>query len=157
MEGLIPEPALDRIQQDMQFTLMEFHAYSKLRMHWDMTAAWFRTSTTRLGAFVRRFKCETEKVYRTTDLPKEVRARSRRKATAASGSTVAATTAKERTLGLNTSKYHNIGHFVGAVPEIGSLIGGSTAQVVTDTQSCMFMLSDILAERGRAPTEQARV
>ncbi|VDC05387.1 unnamed protein product [Peniophora sp. CBMAI 1063] len=131
MEGLLPEPALDRIHQDMQFTLMEFHAYGKLHMHWDMTIAWFRTSTTRLGAYIRHFKRETEKVYRTTDLPKEVRARSRRKATqstASSGAGIAATTAKERTLSINTSKYHNLGHFVEAIPEIGSLVGGSTAQ-----------------------------
>ncbi|KZV72799.1 hypothetical protein PENSPDRAFT_750617 [Peniophora sp. CONT] len=131
MEGLIPVRSIDKIHQDMQFTLLEWHAFGKLRMHWDSTRDWFRTSTTRLGAYVRRFKRETEKVYMTTDLPKEVQARSRRKATKAkttSATTVSATTAKERTLSINTSKYHNLGHFHEVIPEIGSLVGASTQQ-----------------------------
>lgn len=134
MEGLIPVRSLDKIHQDMQFTLMEWHAFGKLRMHWDSTRDWFRTSTTRLGAYVRRFKRETEKVYTTTDLPKEVQARGRRKAMKAKTAlttSVSATTTKDHTLNINTSKYHNLGHFHEAISEIGSLVGASTQQVYT--------------------------
>ncbi|THH05402.1 hypothetical protein EW146_g9914 [Bondarzewia mesenterica] len=88
-EGLLPPPH-NKIVLDMLYTLAEWHALAKLRMHTEPSLAILDTVTAELGAVVRKFHHTTCQSYVTCELPREVAARGRRKATKDARSALAA-------------------------------------------------------------------
>lgn len=77
-EGLLPTPH-DKIVMDLLFSLAEWHALAKLRLHTESTIALLDDVTTALGAAFRGFQRQTCEAYDTRELPKEEAARARRR------------------------------------------------------------------------------
>ncbi|KAI0308970.1 hypothetical protein OF83DRAFT_1180165 [Amylostereum chailletii] len=115
-EGLL-DPPFDALVLTLLFTLAEWHAYTKLRLHTETTLGFFDTSTTHLGQVVRWFASKTREAFQTEDLPQELAAHGRCKAAKAkktgftSGKT-APLSRKARFLNLFTYKYHALGYYV---------------------------------------------
>jgi len=80
-EGLLPAPH-DELLADLLFTLASWHACAKLRLHTEMTLIHLDRSTTLLGQLLRKFVHITCAAFVTRELPKEVAARTRRRAAA---------------------------------------------------------------------------
>ncbi|KAF8151063.1 hypothetical protein BJ912DRAFT_1071771 [Pholiota molesta] len=58
-DGLLDEPEHDRDIASLLFTVAEWHALAKLRMHTDSTLGWLQQCTASLGRQLRRFQKHT--------------------------------------------------------------------------------------------------
>ena len=65
---------------DLLFELSTWHGLAKLRLHTTATITSLESSTTRLGAALRKFQDVTCNEFPTVDLPSEEASRTRRKA-----------------------------------------------------------------------------
>jgi hypothetical protein len=77
-EGLFPPP-FDKQIQNLLFVLAYWHGIAKLRLHTDSTLNLLEGLTTQFGTLLRRFVKDTEKLFSTTELPRETAARGRRR------------------------------------------------------------------------------
>ncbi|KJA20606.1 hypothetical protein HYPSUDRAFT_141916, partial [Hypholoma sublateritium FD-334 SS-4] len=86
-DGLL-DPEHDKAILSLLFTVAEWHALAKLRMHTDSTLGWLQECTASLGMQLRRFESHTCSFFDTRELPSEEAARSRKekKATASTAS-----------------------------------------------------------------------
>uniref|UniRef100_A0A8H7XVD3 Uncharacterized protein n=1 Tax=Psilocybe cubensis TaxID=181762 RepID=A0A8H7XVD3_PSICU len=128
-EGLLP-PAHDKVLQDILFTLCEWHALAKLRMHTDSTLTGLEATTRRLGKELRSFVSKICPQYSTKELPKETAARARRAANNAKKGKPAATGSLDaktsKMLNLFTYKLHSLGDYVKTIWLFGPTEGYST-------------------------------
>jgi hypothetical protein len=128
------------------FELATWHSHAKLRLHTESTITALESSTTRLGAALRRFVSITCSAYITRELPSEEAARGRRNAALAkkraenSGNEPASakkqqkgkqreTGPKIRKFSLNTYKLHALGDYPSTIRLFGSPDGYSTQTV----------------------------
>jgi hypothetical protein len=79
MELLLPEPH-NTIVLDLLFILCTWHASAKLRLHTTTTLRFLKEATRSLGFILRLFVKKTCSAFDTHELPREVNARTRRKA-----------------------------------------------------------------------------
>ncbi|EPS99439.1 hypothetical protein FOMPIDRAFT_20721, partial [Fomitopsis schrenkii] len=140
VEDLLPAPHND-IVLDMLFSLAEFHAFAKMRLHTERTLELFEQSIKTLGVATRKFETVTCVAYDTKELPRETAARDRREAAAAakaagkktpqaaSGRTKGKGKAKPAAFQLSTIKYHSFGDYPDAIRAFGTLDVSSTQQV----------------------------
>lgn len=137
-EGLLPEPH-NTIILDLLFTLCEWHAMAKLRLHTDSSLADLRSVTYELGRLLRLFKDRTCAAFDTKELPREEEARARRKrAKKAKANGAASASAPlptpfpkiSKAFNLSTYKLHALGDYVLAILRYGTSDSYST-QVVS--------------------------
>ncbi|KAG8723471.1 hypothetical protein FRC09_003185 [Ceratobasidium sp. 395] len=105
------------------FTMAQWHALGKLRMHTSSTIKSLDDHTTVLGRRMRRFQKSTAAAFKTVETNQEFQARQRRheRAALAAGSTsVAPLERKVKTLSLNTFKFHSQGDYSSAVVRLGA-------------------------------------
>ncbi|KJA14075.1 hypothetical protein HYPSUDRAFT_107425, partial [Hypholoma sublateritium FD-334 SS-4] len=73
-DGLL-DPEHDKAILSLLFTIAEWHALGKLRMHTDLTLGWLHECTGNLGTQLRRFQSYTCSFFDTRELPSEEAAR----------------------------------------------------------------------------------
>lgn len=132
----------------MLFSLAEFHAFAKMRLHTERTLELFDQSVIKLGEDMRKFETVVCAAYETKELPRETAARGRRKAAAAAKASsktappggrkgkgkasplaAAARNAPQKPganprqakFELSTFKYHSFGDYPDAVRAFGTL------------------------------------
>ena len=115
-EHLFPDE-YDSVVQDALWHLAWFHALARLRAHSERTLLTFDEAVITLGQAMRAFLTRVCAHVKTKELPKETRARQRRKQ-AASKETVKVSP-NTKTLNLNTYKYHRLGDYVQAIRRFG--------------------------------------
>ena len=145
MEDLLPNRTHARAIMDLVFTLTEWHAIAKLRIHTTSTLAQLRELTRVFGIRLRHFANHVCPEYDTRELPKEEAARLRRQAKqrakqASTGSTsesVPATTSvskssvkTSKTFTLSTYKLHAMGDYANHIERFGSTDSFSTQSVI---------------------------
>jgi hypothetical protein len=143
-EGLLPAPH-DELLADLLFTLASWHACAKLRLHTEMTLIHLDNSTTLLGQLLRKFVDITCAAFVTRELPKEVAARTRRRAAASAkkaskpineipaknkASATQSKTGARKLFNLCTYKLHALGDYVKTIRLFGTSDSYST-QVVS--------------------------
>lgn len=96
-ESLLPSPH-NELVLDLLYSLTEWHAFAKLRMHTDESLELFDAATATLGTVMRKFMRKTCEDYNTQELPSETAARGRRKAKRASKVAAVATRATTSTI-----------------------------------------------------------
>ncbi|KAI0069552.1 hypothetical protein K474DRAFT_1751300, partial [Panus rudis PR-1116 ss-1] len=140
-EGLFPDPQHDKTVQDLLFTLAEWHATAKLRLHTDSTLDTLRKATQELGARLRAFAKNICPSYDTKELPREEAARKRRNLKAATiatssntqpdaGNTIRSISGpKRQKFNLTTSKLHVLGDYVSHIIQFGTTDSYSTQAV----------------------------
>jgi hypothetical protein len=79
-EDLLPEPH-NTLILDLLFVLCTWHACAKLRIHTTTTLRYLKETIRSLGFILRKFATKTCSAFDTHELPREVNARTRRKAT----------------------------------------------------------------------------
>ncbi|TCD70859.1 hypothetical protein EIP91_001167 [Steccherinum ochraceum] len=130
-EKLFPNPLHDKLVQDMLFTLADWHALAKLRMHTDSSLALLRATTASLGKQYRFFVKNVCGFYDTKELAREEAARNRRRAAAikAGKPTPPATAGKlKKTLNVFTYKHHALGDYPDTIVMFGTTDSYSTQQ-----------------------------
>ena len=135
----------------MLFSLAEFHAFAKMRLHTERTLELFDQSVIKLGEDMRKFETVVCAAYETKELPRETAARGRRDAAAAAKASsktappggrkgkgkAAARNATQKQganprqakFQLSTFKYHSFGDYPNAVRAFGTLDVLSTQHV----------------------------
>jgi hypothetical protein len=83
MEHLLPEPH-NTLILDLLFTLCTWHASAKLRLHTTTTLSYLKEATRSLGFILRKWT-KACSAFDTQELPREVNARTRRKAATSAG------------------------------------------------------------------------
>ncbi|KAF7300934.1 hypothetical protein MIND_00656300 [Mycena indigotica] len=140
VEGLLDDPNDNAFVLDILFTLAEFHAFAKLRIHTDDTIKHLRALTKELGRLLRRFQrvflpSLAQRGIHPKELPSEHNARTSRKAKRAakaaatqqargSQQTARSTSSaapKEKVYSLLTYKLHALGDYVKSILWFGSL------------------------------------
>jgi hypothetical protein len=135
-EGLLPEPHNQDILS-LLFTLAEWHALAKLRLHTDSTLDLLDKATSDLGRQLRRFQSYTCTFFKTKELPKEEAARGRRRknkaaADAAHPPSAAASVKpppKTKLFNLFTYKLHALGDYARTIRWFGTSDSYSTQPV----------------------------
>ncbi|KAG6815464.1 hypothetical protein H0H93_009743, partial [Arthromyces matolae] len=129
-EGLLDEP-YNTIILDLLFTLAEWHALAKLRLHTDTTLQRLDLLTSELGRILRRFSKQVCPYFDTRELPREEAARGRRKAKMSKSQPSTAqpkepATAKRKMFNMNTYKLHALGDYVSTIRWFGTTDSYST-------------------------------
>ena len=156
IEDLLPNRGHARAILDLIFTLAEWHAVAKLRIHTTSTIARLRELTHAFGIRLRHFANHICPEYDTKELPKEEAARLRRQAKQRASQTGTSSTpvtepasvtnapnksptktAKRFTL--STYKLHAMGDYANHIERYGSTDSFSTQSV-----SCEFALIGII-------------
>lgn len=137
------EPHNNTIVMDLLFELATWHALAKLRLHTESTVCALETSTTRLGAALRRFQSTICEEFVTRELPSEEAARGRRSAAKAKlkpqkpskGKEPETSTRKKkkdstlRRFNLSCYKPHSLGDYAKTIRLLGASDGYSTQTV----------------------------
>jgi len=136
-EDLLDEPYNTAVL-DLLWTLSNWHALAKLRLHTDATLNLLSQYTAHLGKALRQFQRETCSHFTTKELPREEAARGRRQAkknaqrgsaTSAATSSRAISAAKLKSLNLFTYKLHSLGDYVRSIRWFGTSDSYSTQPV----------------------------
>ncbi|KAJ7214847.1 hypothetical protein GGX14DRAFT_359943, partial [Mycena pura] len=146
VEGLAPPEyeIYEPIIMEMWFVMCTWHGLAKLRLHNTTTLELFRKATTDLGDVIRRFEQQTREV-KTFELPKEQRARDRRKPKKTAVDPVTAATATmaavktvllQKKLNIETPKAHALGYYVSMIQDTNTADSCSTQNV-----SCLCLSS----------------
>lgn len=117
------------------FTLAQWHALAKLRMHTESTLNALDAHTTVLGRRLRRFQKSSAAAFHTTESTSEFDARRRRRdaAAAASGSAnLAPMNRLSKEFSLTTYKLHALGDYPAAIKLYGTTDSYSTQNVCFD-------------------------
>ncbi|KAK7685095.1 hypothetical protein QCA50_011932 [Cerrena zonata] len=133
IEGLFPDPVHNRAIQDLVFTLAEWHANAKLRLHTASTVDILRQLTREYGIRLRHFATHICPSYDTRELPKEEAARVRRQAKQRTNRVgegappkPSSTPKTARSFQLTTYKLHAMGDYVQQIVLFGSTDSYST-------------------------------
>ncbi|KAJ7210726.1 hypothetical protein GGX14DRAFT_363047 [Mycena pura] len=133
VDGLLPEPYNSEVL-DSLFTLAEWHALGKSRMHTDTSIAYLKTATKELGRVLRRFRDHVCPHFKTKELPIEEHARERRQTAAAKArkgkgrsktTTTNASTVKKE-YNMFTYKLHALGDYIANILWFGTSDSYST-------------------------------
>lgn len=135
--GLLPPPHNNRVIK-LLYTLAEWHALAKLRLHTDTTLEQLEHQTSELGRQMRDFEKLTCIAFETFELPRETAARVRQQAQSSASTSTAAAPAydstcsarKPKKFNLNIYKYHSLGDYVSTIREFGTTDSYST-QIVS--------------------------
>ena len=136
-ENLLPEPH-NTLILDLLFILCTWHALAKLRLHTSSTLSYLKEATRALGFLLRNPAKKTCSAFDTRELPREVNARTRRKAaTLAKGRGLGKgkgkqkdTTPRHRKLfNLSTYKLSALGEYTWAILQYGTTESYSTQTV----------------------------
>ena len=139
LEGLFTEATHDRQIQDLVFTMAEWHANAKLRLHTDSTVLTLKELTRSLGLQLRAFANKLCPLYDTRELPREEAARARRRAKQAAqkpGDSNAPPTARKsgplrKVFNLLTYKLHALRDYVFHILRFGTTDSYSTQTVMS--------------------------
>lgn len=143
LEGLFANEDHDRRIQELVFTMAEWHANAKLRLHTDSTVSTLKELTRSLGTRIRYFALKICSLYDTRELPREEAARARRRAKQAAqrGDTNPPQSRKTgplcKVFNLITYKLHALGDYVAHILRFGTTDSYSTQTV------CRFVISTI--------------
>ena len=137
LEGLFADESHDRQIQDLVFTMAEWHANAKLRLHTDSTILTLKELTRSFGTQIRAFANKLCPLYDTRELPREEAARVRRRAKKAaqkgSDANVPSSTGKsgrlQKLFNLITYKLHALGDYVAHIIRFGTTDSYSTQTV----------------------------
>ena len=151
LEGLFLDESHDRYVQQLVFTMAEWHANAKLRLHTDSTVLRLKELTRLLGSRLRFFANNICPLYDTRELPREEAARARRRAKQAAqraGNTDAAATSRKtgplrKVFNLVTYKLHALGDYVFHILRFGTTDSYSTQTVSSLTQelsNCVMLI-----------------
>lgn len=137
-EGLLPEP-YNSVILDLLFTLAEWHALAKLRMHTESTVELLRGATRTLGQTLRRFQKKVCDAFpNTKELDKEEAARGRR-IRKRNNEPVTAQNVKigkaQKLFNWATYKFHSMGDYWPTIPWVG------TSDSYTSQTVCPLLLS----------------
>lgn len=126
-ENLFPESSHNKAVSDLLFSLADWHALAKLRLHSDSTIDLLRSATKFLGSRLRYFVKHICPEYDTRELPREEAARIRRAQKKGKQSRVAPAdqvtpirTIKTKVLNLLTYKLHALGDYVATITSTGT-------------------------------------
>jgi hypothetical protein len=137
-EGLFPD-LHSRDVLILLFTLAQWHALAKLRMHTESTLHALDAHTTVLGRRLRRFQKSSAAGFQTTESDRESEARRRRRdaAATASGSAnpAAPMTPLSKEFCLTTYKLHALGDYPAAIKLYGTTDSYSTQNVCSDSDT----------------------
>ncbi|KAI0080905.1 hypothetical protein K474DRAFT_1576474, partial [Panus rudis PR-1116 ss-1] len=135
-ESLLPDPQHDKCIAELLFTLAEWHANAKLRMHTDSTLDILRSVTHTLGSKLRSLVKNICPSYDTKELPSEVTKRGRRlsrkraqgqaRQARQNERTAEASGSKPKLLNLATYKLHALGDYVWHILMFGTTDSYST-------------------------------
>ncbi len=136
-EDLFPDKDVNNRVLDLLFTLADWHALAKLRLHTDTTIQLLKTATTTLGTRFRHFVKHICSKFHTKELPRETAARGRRQARKVSKATgqtqpqqpAAPIDPKIKLLNLLTYKFHALGDYIASILRFGSTDSYSTQTV----------------------------
>lgn len=137
LEGLFVDASHDQHVQDLVFTMAEWHANAKLRLHTDSTVARLKELTRFVGTRLRFFANKICTLYDTRELPREEAARARRRAKQAAqkaGQTNGAPTSAKtgplrKVFNLITYKLHALGDYAFHILRFGTTDSYSTQTV----------------------------
>ncbi|KAG8733120.1 hypothetical protein FRC10_000416 [Ceratobasidium sp. 414] len=121
-EGLFPAEH-DTDISVLIFTVAQWHALAKLRMHTTSTIKALDNQTIKLGQRMRRFQQSTAAAFNTVETNQEFGARKRRheRAMIAAGATsIPPLQRKNKTLSLNTFKFHSAGDYSASIFQFGT-------------------------------------
>ncbi|KEP45340.1 hypothetical protein V565_285640 [Rhizoctonia solani 123E] len=131
-QGLFPAPDDEEIIT-LLFTLAEWHALAKLRVHTPTTLDRLRAQTAALGRRLRRFEKDITPRYATVETDQEFELRSRREArelirrrAEATTSITQDATKRQTGFSLKTYKLHALGGYVDAIKMFGTTDSYST-------------------------------
>ncbi|KAF8146366.1 hypothetical protein K438DRAFT_1628262, partial [Mycena galopus ATCC 62051] len=126
----------NKVVLDLLFTLSEWHAGGKLRMHTTPFITRLSECTRNLGRQLRYFVSHTCTAFDTRELPKEETARARRKArkskttpNPAQRRKATSAASKTKKFNLNTYKLHSLGDYVPYIELYGTSDSYSTQTV----------------------------
>ena len=139
IEGLFIDESHDQRIQELVFTMAEWHANAKLRLHTDSTVLRLKELTRSLGSRIRSFASHICPSYETRELPREEAARARRRAKQAaqrSGDSNPPPTARKngplrKVFNLFTYKLHALGDYVFHILRFGTTDSYSTQTVMS--------------------------
>ncbi|KZV97074.1 hypothetical protein EXIGLDRAFT_608534, partial [Exidia glandulosa HHB12029] len=142
-EGLLEAPH-DEVVHDVLFSMAEWHALAKLRMHTEETLKALEDETVTLTTLLRKFVDITCAAFNASELPRERAARLRRaaKSGASNGSTTATDdsgaadstpSAKAKVFNMNTYKVHALPDYPEAIREYGTMDSYTTMLVSLDS------------------------
>ena len=129
-DGLLKEPH-NTIVLDLLFSLGNWHALAKLRLHTETSLRHLDSALVTLGIALRKFENMTCPVFDTRELPHDEtvyraltrgQPKKRQKAYASKG--------KKAVFTLNTYKLHRLGDYADAIRRIGTM-DNSTTQIVS--------------------------
>ena len=137
LEVLFADESHDQRIQDLVFTMAEWHANAKLRLHTDSTVQRLKELTRFLGTRLRFFANTICPLYDTRELPREEASRVRRRAKQASQksadtnvpSTARKTGPLRKVFNLVTYKLHALGDYVYHILRFGTTDSYSTQTV----------------------------
>jgi hypothetical protein len=133
-ESLLPEPHNKKVMRIL-FTFAHWHGLAKLRMHTEETLAMLDDETDTIGQQLRSFESATCSAYKTSELPREVRARERRQRKHAGSSAKGPASSQGRKIkefNLQTYKVHALGDYVSTIKQYGTTDSFTTAVVGSD-------------------------
>ncbi|THH32816.1 hypothetical protein EUX98_g1394 [Antrodiella citrinella] len=128
-EGLFPDTGHGKAVMNLLFTLADWHACAKLRMHTDSTLHLLKSATTSLGSQLRSFAKKICTSYDTRELAGEEAARARRRIKAKqAGKAVkdGVQGKKTKKLNLSTYKLHALGDYLISIIFFGTTDSYST-------------------------------
>ncbi|EED82444.1 predicted protein [Postia placenta Mad-698-R] len=120
-EGLLPSE-FDNVIMSLLYRFAEWHALAKLRMHTDSTLDRLRQITEQLGKCLRHFHDHVCPAFKTVELPKEARARTRQDQQRASmtqnNQKPSGETHRLKAFNLCTYKHHAFGDYAHLIPRL---------------------------------------
>ena len=164
LKNLLPDPH-NTLILDLLFTLCTWHASAKLRLHTSTTLRYLKEATCSLGFLIRKF-AKACSAFDTHELPKEVNARTRRKAASSAkgrgsrklkekktvksgkGKVKQDSTPRHRKLfNLSTYKLSALGEYSWAILQYGTTESYST-QTVCIYSNVLFLLKKLTGLKG---------
>ena len=129
IERILKSKADNRIVLDLSFDLATLLSLGKLCLHIPRTIKGLADAGSATGTSVRTFAKKVCPNYATVELPKELAARSRRRAQKTGPGTTTSTTRKLKHFNYKTYKFHSLRDYAPTVTAYGSL-DNQTAQIV---------------------------
>lgn len=152
-DGLLTDSTHDTDIGTLLFTVAEWHALAKLRIHTETTLEWLEQCTKSFGTQIRRFQAHTCTFFDTRELPSEEAARSRKKTKKAAKNQSAdleprpntetpAAVSKKKNFNLLLIKLHALGDYVQTIKMFGTMDSYST-QPVSDFVLCQDFIDTL--------------
>ena len=149
-DGLLEEPYNLEILS-LLYTMVEWHALAKLRLHTSNSLVLLREATAHLGQLLQKFRLSTCSQFSTKELPSEaakrIRQAARKKSKPSSTETNSQpqkpstnNTKTTRTLNLSTYKLHALGDYVSTIQWFGTTDSYTTQTVSYISNNSLLLL-----------------